>query len=124
MSIVGLTNIIILLFSIISSIAALINIADLPLFLLSLLNILFYLVIFIFNNIEKNNIKPLQLYINILSIIWIGSRTLYLVFRYQSINFEYLANFNKYDVCISLLLCILFTIVINIFIYIKYMTNN
>ena len=55
-----------LLFSIFSSIAALINIADLPLFLLSLLNILFYLVIFIFNNIEKNNINPLQLFINII----------------------------------------------------------
>ena len=110
MKIIKLTNFLIFILSIISCYSTLININEFPLFVFSLLTILFYFIIFFFINFKYLKIKPLAIYINLISIIWIGIRVSYLNFRYDSINYKYLTNFNKYDLCVSLLLCILLSI--------------
>lgn len=118
MNIIKIINFVVLILISISSVSSIINLDDFPLFIFSILSIIFYLVIFLFINTKYLRTKPLAIYINILSMIWIGIRVTYLNFRYESINYleptKYLANFNKYDVCNSLLLCILFTVFINL----------
>ena len=118
MNIIKIINYVILILISISSVSTIINLEDFPLFIFSILSITFFLVILLFINTKYLRTKPLAIYINILSIIWIGIRVTYLNFRYESINYleptRYLANFNKYDVCNSLLLCILFTVFINL----------
>ena len=114
MDIVNIIRFILILLSFISSIACFKNLTDPSLFIFSILSIIFYVVLYLITYINNQRIRPLLIYFNIISILWIGLRVTFLLFRYDGINYQYLASFSKLDVSYSLLLCILFTISLNI----------
>tara|TARA_B100000242_G_scaffold184379_1_gene132499 strand:+ start:1152 stop:2630 length:1479 start_codon:yes stop_codon:yes gene_type:complete len=114
MNIVNIIRLILIFLSLILSISCFINLSDPPLFLFSLLSIIFYLILYFFTFVKNERIKPLLIYFNLISILWIGIRIAYLSFRYEAINYKYIYSFSKIDVCISLILCIFFTLSLNL----------
>lgn len=74
---------------------------------------LFYLcMLFVIANTKFNYCDRLVKVLIFYSLIWVGFRAVYLNIRYESINYSYLINFNKFDVSYSLFMTTIYTIIL------------
>ena len=80
----ALLKIILIALSSISGISLIFNLADPPLFIFSLLSIIFYSTLYFFTYITNPKIKIIGLYFTLINILWIGLRILYISFRYDN----------------------------------------
>lgn len=82
-----------------------------------IISLVYFISIFTISIIKLNYLNALKDVFVFYSIIWIVSRIFYLNFRYESINYSYLINFNKYDSSLTILMITIFSIILFLGIY-------